>query len=219
MKPSALKPLQRRVLEQLAAVQCATLSQVCAFIDYKNQTHISTAANDLANFGLIEIEPFTRPRIYRIAYPGCALLGSPNPSGRRLPSWSVMAHLCHRNDLAIVMAKAVPGFRFLSRLALLEQGFNPGHGEHGAVDDNGTSWFVLLDDYLMGSERIARAWRRRHTPNQKHWPDPAGRAWGEVAQRFLVVTTDAGQAELHRARILRDRLPAEIMIIKPLWRT
>ena len=97
-------------------------------------------------------------------------------------------------------------------ISLSEQSHRaPGHGEHGAVDGSGTSWFVLLDDFLMGSERIARAWRRRHTPNAKYGPDPTGRAWGEVAQRFLVVTTDWAQAELHRTRILRDRLPAEIM--------
>lgn len=216
MKPSALNGVQREVLATLAAVHCATLSQL-AHLSRKQQTHVSTAAQALAELGLIEIETLSKPRIYRIAYAGCATLGIPAPSGRRLPTFAVMAHHCHRNEVAIAMAKAVPGFRFLSRLELLKKGFNPGTGEHGADDDSGTAWFVLIDDYLMGSERIARAWRRRHTPNPKYWPDKTGRVWGEVVKRFLVVTTDEGQADRHRARILRERLPAEVMLIKPLW--
>lgn len=217
LKPATLKPLQGRVLGQLAAVQCATLDQLCNFCG-SQKPHISTAAAALVEMGLVEVEQFVRPRILRISRQGCQLLGVPAPAGQRLPSWSVMAHACHLNELALVMAKAVPGFRFASRLSLLKQGFNPGHGEHAAVDGSGMSWFVLLDDFLMGSDRIARAWRRRHTPNAKYWPDPTGRAWGEVMQRFLVVTTDEGQAERHRARIARDQLPAEVMTIKPLWK-
>lgn len=218
MKPAALLPLERAILERLAILHFATLPQLAVMCgaDY---TRVSRMATRLDEFGLIEVEHHARPKIYRISRPGSDVVGLPPPSGRRLPSWSVMAHACHRNAFALAMADQVPGFRLLSRLALLKQGFNPGHGEHAATDDAGAAWFILLDDFLMGSDRIARAWRRRHSPNQKYWPDPTGRTWAEVVQKFVVVTTDDAQAEKHRARILRDRLPAEVMTIKPLWRS
>lgn len=217
-KASSLRPIHAALLERLAVVRCATQGQLQAFCSIKQQPDASAALTFLAEVNLIEVEAYSCPRIYRISRTGCGLLGVASPSGDRRLSWSVMAHHCHRNQVALALAKEVPGFRFLSRLELLKLGFNPGHGEHAAVDGSGRSWFVLLDDYLMGSERIARAWERRHTPNAKYWADYTGRAWNEVVQRFLVVTTDEGQAARHRARILRDRLPAEVISIKPLWR-
>lgn len=102
---------------------------------------------------------------------------------------------------------------------MLKQGFNPGHGEHAALDGAGKTWFVLLDDYLMGPERIKRAWTRRHVPSRKNWPDQTGRKMCEVAQGFLVVSTDEQNAQIHRARILKERLPADVLTIKPLWKT
>lgn len=218
MRPATLPQLQKRILEQLAAVHFATQSQLAAMCGAA-QPNVSVATTALYNLGLIEGELFAKPRIFYISRAGCDLLGVPPPSGRRLPSWSVMAHACHRNEVAAVLASATPGFRFLSRPTLYRQGFNPGHGEHGATDDAGGAWFVLLDDFLMGSDRIARAWTRRHTPNRKYWPDHTGRAWCDVVQKFLVATTDEGQAERHRTRIGRERLPAEVMTIKPLWKT
>src|SRR5674476_938478 len=104
-------------------------------------------------------------------------------------------------------------------LEQLKLGVNPAFGEHGAIDEAGTSWFVLLDDYLMTSDRISRAWTRRHTPNKKHWLDPTGRTWCDVAQRFLVVSTDEQHTMRHREWILKTSLPAEVMHLKPLWKT
>lgn len=215
MKPSNLSPLQHRILEKLSVLHFATptqLGELCGGA----QPNVSVALTALFNAGLIEGELFAKPRIYYISRAGANLLGVSPPSGRRLPSWSVMSHACHRNQVAT--AGISSGFCFLSRVALLKQGFNPGHGEHAASDDAGTAWFVLLDDFMMGSDRIARAWTRRHSPNKKYWPDPMGRTWREVVQKFLVVTTDEKQAARHRARILRDQLPAEVLTIKPLWR-
>ena len=118
-----------------------------------------------------------------------------------------------------VMVKKHSGFRFLTREKLFKHGLNPAFGEHGAMDEEGKAWFVLLDDYLMTSDRITRSWTRRHTPNLKYWPDHTGRAWCDVAQRFLVVSTDDQHAARHRKWILNHRLPAEVMRLTPLWKT
>jgi hypothetical protein len=76
-----------------------------------------------------------------------------------------------------------------------------------------------LDDYLMTSDRISRAWTKRHTLSRKYWPDPTGRTWRDVAQGFLVVSTDEQHMVRHREWILKTSLPADLMHIKLLWKT
>ena len=80
-------------------------------------------------------------------------------------------------------------------------------------------WFILLDDYMMGSDRITRSWERRHTPNLKYWPDPTGRALNELAHHYLVVTNDLKQTERHNTWIEKAGLPAEVLTIPALWKT
>jgi hypothetical protein len=210
--------VQKCVLEQLARVQYATHAQLAYWCGVQTPA-ISKAVKVLLESGLVDGELTARPSILRLTQTAGRILQVPMPSGCYHSSWSVMAHACHRNAAGEILASENQGFRFLPRLTMLKQGLNPGHGDHGAVDDSGTSWYVLLDDYMMGSDRIKRSWTRRHTPTLKYWPDHTGRAWSEVVQRFLVVTTDADQAARHRKWILRDQLPADVMIIKPLWKT
>ena len=217
-RSSSLPKLQQLILEQLAQVQFATNMQLAKLCSSK-ASNVSNAIKALLNAGLIDGSLHTRPIILKLTPAAGRLLGMPTPSGRRHSSWSVMAHGCHRNAAGEILAAQHKGFRFLPRRILHQQGFNPGHGEHGAIDDAGTSWFVLLDDFMMGSDRISRAWTRRHTPNRKHWPDPTGRRWCDVAQRFLVITTDQQHMALHREWILKTSLPADIMHIKPLWKS
>lgn len=218
MSRSCLSALQNLILAKLGKLEFATPGQLQERSGVK-QPAISKAVEVLLEEGLIDGHLHSRPMILHLTPAGGRLLDTPLPAGRRRASWSVMAHACHRNAAAEILAARHPGFAFLSRQDLLKAGFNPGHGEHAAKDAAGKSWFVLLDDNLMGSERIKRAWTRRHVPNRKYWPDATGRKMSEVAQQFLVVSTDEANAERHRARILKDRLPADVLTIQPLWRT
>jgi hypothetical protein len=213
-----LPDLQHRILERLADVRFSTNAQLASWCKVQPPA-ITKAVQRLIDFGLVEGSLITRPMILHLSYAGGQILNKPQPYERRYTSWSVMAHACHANVVQEMMLEKHPGFRFLSREALLKQGFNPGHGEHAAVDDTGIAWFVLLDDFLMGSDRIARAWTRRHTPNRKYWPDHTGRAWCEVVQRFLVACTDEQHSLRHRKWILKNKLPAEVMQLSPLWKT
>jgi len=208
--------LQNLILEHLNQLQFATSAQLKKLCAVQHPA-ISKAVHALFEAGLIDGSLLTRPMIFHLTAIGGKLLGVRLPAGRR--TWSVMAHACHLNELQTLMHEQHAGFRFLSRVELLKQGLNPAFGEHGAIDEEGTAWFVLLDDFMMGSDRISRAWTRRHTPNRKHWPDPTGRAWCDVAQRFLVVSTDEQHTMRHREWILKTSLPAEVMHIKPLWKS
>ena len=146
MRRSASLPvLHKKILDQLAQVRFATNTQLVKLCD-SHASHVSTAVKELLNVGLIDGSLLTRPMILHLTHAGGRQLDVPMPSGRRHASWSVMAHACHRNAAGEILATENNGFRFLSRLTLLKQGLNPGHGEHGATDDTGKAWFVLLDD-------------------------------------------------------------------------
>jgi DNA-binding MarR family transcriptional regulator len=214
-----LPQLQQRILEQLAEAQYATGAQLARFCNVQAPA-ISKAIQKLLSTNLVDGSLLTRPMILHLTPAGRRLLGVPQPTGRRHPSWSVMTHACHLNAVQELMLKNYAGFRFLSRAELLKQGLNPAFGEHGGIDDAGTAWFVLLDDYMMTADvRIPHSWTRRHTPNKKYWLDPTGRAWRDVAQYFMVFCTDGHHAARHREWILKNRLPAEVVQIKPLWKS
>jgi hypothetical protein len=213
-----MSKLHQCILEHLADVQYATNAQLASWCNVQapavSKSVKQLIANDLVNGSLL-----TRPMILHLTYAGGQVLNRPQPYGRRHASWSVMAHACHVNAVQAAMIKEHSGFRFLTREDLFKHGLNPAFGEHGAVDEQGKAWFVLLDDYLMTSDRITRSWTRRHTPILKYWHDFTGRAWCDVVHRFLVVSTDDQHAERHRKWILKNQLPAEVMQLTPLWKT
>ena len=213
----SLTTAQHCILEQLARVQYATRPQLAYWCGVTVQA-ISTSAQGLFEQSLIDGSLFSRPMIWGLTHAGGKVLDISMPSGGRASSWSVMAHACHLNAIEITFAKQHPGFRIVSRKALLKRGLNPAFGEHAAVDASGNTWFVLLDDYMMPSYRIARSWMRRHTPNLKYWPDHTGRAWSEVAHLFLVVSTDTRQAERHITWIEKKGIPAHVSSIQALWK-
>ncbi len=218
MRPVALSQTQNTILAKLGEVQYATPKQLQDWCGVKQST-IYDANNVLLNEGLIDGYLHSRPAILHLTTVGGRLLDRALPAGRRNASWSVMSHACHLSEVQTLMAASRPGFRMLSREDMFKQGLNPAFGEHGAIDDEGKSWFVLLDDYLMTSDRISRSWTRRHTPSKKHWPDPTGRVWRDVVQKFLVVSTDEPNAVRHRAWVLKNRLPADVVQLTPLWKT
>lgn len=213
-----LNAVQSCILEQLQRVQFATNTQFAHWCNVQAPA-ISKAVQSLLADGLIDGSLLTRPMILQLTGAGANILNTPLPSGNRHSSWSVMAHACHKNAFEIQFAKQHPAFRFVSRLSLLKQGFNPAHGEHAAIDADKKTWFVLLDDYMMGSDRISRSWTRRHTPNTKYWPDLTGRAWNEIAHHYLIVTTDQNQKARHEEWIEKNAIPGIVEFLPPLWKT
>ena len=213
-----LTAVQNCILEQLARVQFVTQKQLIYWCGV-NASSISTSVRGLIDTGLIDGSLLSRPQLFHLTSAGARLVNVHMPAGGRHASWSVMAHACHLNEFEIMFEKKHPGFRMVSRLSLLKKGLNPAHGEHAAVDGDKKTWFVLLDDYSMGSDRITRSWERRHTPNLKYWPDPTGRAFNELAHHYIVVTNDPVQAERHNEWIAKAGLPAEVLTIPALWKS
>lgn len=218
MSRPCLSALQNLILAKLGELEFATPGQLQEGCGVK-QPAISKAVVVLLEEGLIDGHLHTRPAILHLTSAGGRLLDRVLPAGRRNASWAVMSHACHLSEVQAQLSEKLKGFRILRRGEVFRHGLYPAFGEHGALDGEGKSWFVLLDDYRMPSNRISRCWTRRHTPNRKYWPDPTGRAWCDVVQRFLVVATDIQHAARHRAWILKSTLPADVLTIKPLWKT
>ncbi|MHB8453228.1 MAG: hypothetical protein ACYDDO_00755 [Acidiferrobacterales bacterium] len=215
-RPPQIRRLCHEILQNLGRVDFATRGQLAYWCKVQRPT-ISRAASELFELGLVETNWQTRPAIWYLSHAGAAMINVVLPAGRRRLSWSIMSHACHRNAVEIALHDHYGEFRFLPRRVLLKQGFNPTHGEHAGIDATGKSWFVLVDDYLMNSRRIARAWRRRHTPELKYWPDATGRAWCEVMHRYIVACTDPIQAATHRVWLADCDIPADVIDIPALW--
>lgn len=213
-----MRALDHEILTTLGRLMFATANQLAYWCD-TTPLAIYKRLPVLVAENLIAGEEHARPAIWRLTFAGGRRVNKPMPAGRRHASWSVMAHACHRNASEISLRESRRGFRFLDRLTLLKSGLNPAFGEHAGNDESDLSTFVLVDDYMMGSDRIARSWQRRHKPNPKYWPDPAGRVWRELAQDYLVVCTDEHHAERHRDWLASQSIPAEVLTIDPLWRS
>lgn len=214
----ALNELQHGVLRVLGRLRFATEAQM-AYWNGVGVSAISKTLTKLSDAELVAVEKTSRPCIWQLSFAGAAVVRMPLPSGGRRSSWSVMAHACHVNEVEIRLRESThQGFQFMSRLELLKQGFNPAWGEHAGLCDK-QSIFVLVDDYAMTSDRIARSLTRRHTPNTKYWPDATGRVWGDVMQSYLVACTDPIHVETHRAYIAKSKLPADVVSVPALWHT
>lgn len=200
----------------LAQKQFAVPAQLALWCGVQ-QSSLSDALNSLSAMRLVETGADTKPAIWRLTHAGGARLRVPMPSGRRHSSWSVMQNAVHRNAAEILLAQEHPGFHFLTRLQLYKKGFNPSHGEYAGVDEKGTTWLVLVDDYMMESGRIAHHWTRIHRPPRKYWPD-VGRQWLTIANRYTVYTTSVEHQQRHEDFIRTTTLPVDVHYLKPLWR-
>ncbi len=231
MSSSRSEPRWRRVLEALAKRRYATQAQLAVFCGVQ-QSNLSKTLDALKGEDLIDSNApppaapagqgrAKQPYFYFLRPRAAEALGASLPSGGRVSSWSVVSQACHRNAFEIAMRTKYPKIRFLSRKQLLKQRINLAHGDHAAlIDDNATSWYVILDDYLMPPQTLAHRWTREHAPSLKRYKDikpGPRRRWCDVANRFVVACTDPVQAERHREQIARDKLPAEVVVIDPLW--
>jgi len=210
-----LSSSQERLLQVLARVQFATAAQLSIWCDVSLRT-ICTNLEALYEMRFIQTGADTKPQIWHLTHAAGARMKVPMPSGRRHSSWSVMQNAVHRNAVEILLAKDYLGFRFLTRHQLYKKGFNPSHGEYAGVDEKGTTWLVLIDDYMMESRVIEKHWNRIHRPPRKYWPD-VGRSWSSTVNKYLVVTTSLEHLQRHEDFVETSTVPADVLYLKPIW--
>ncbi len=215
MRPVYLSPSQQTILNQIKRLVYATERQLEYWSGYTQST-VSKALSSLRAERLIQAEKGVLPNVWILTRSGSRALDVPLPSGFRKSSWSVMAHTCHRNQCEILLRESHSDFRFLEKSSLYRLGLNPSHGEHAGMQD-GKIVFVLLDDYLMGSDRISTTLSRGHKKNEKYCDLKGAVNWRMVSHRFLVATTNKAQLEKHGRWINRRGLEAELFYLPPLW--
>lgn len=214
------------IMAQLSMNDFATPAQLAAFCDVQMPA-ISKATKLLQSQSMIVTEEGFRPAVLRLSFKGARMMGKVLSSGKRSPSAAVQQHACHRNEAALILSKEYAGFQWTPKTQILAHGLRPALGEHGAIDNEGRAHLVLLDDYLMSSDRILRSWTRRHAPDTNHYPVHNGQRWCDLANNFVIATTDTEQAKRHQQWITNynkngregdDGLPEiEIITIAPLW--
>jgi len=215
-----------KIMQQLSMNDFATPAQLATFCDVQMPA-ISKATKQLQTQSMVVLEEGFRPSVLRLSFKGARMMGKVLSSGKRSPSAAVQQHACHRNEAALILSKKYPGLQWTPKAQLLAHGLRPALGEHAATDHSGRAYLVLLDDYQMASNRIARSWTRRHTPDTNHYPVHNGQRWCDLANNFVIATTSIEQADRHQQwiegtyKILidgDDRLPEiEIIKIEPLW--
>lgn len=214
------------IMDVLTHNDFATPAQLAALCEVQLPA-ISKAMQQLASKSLIVVETGFRPAILRLSCTGARTMDKVLTSGKRTPSASVQQHACHRNEVGMVLSDKYPGFAWTPKLQLLRHGLRPAIGEHGATDQTGRSYLVLLDDYMMAPNRILRTWARRHAPDMNHTHDHTGQRWCDLANQFIVATTSERQAERHQKWIAKynqdckspdSQLPdIEVVSVDPLW--
>jgi len=214
------------IMAQLSMNDFATPAQLAAFCDVQMPA-ISKAMKQLQSQSMVVTEEGFRPAVLRLSFKGARMMGKVLPSGKRSPSAAVQQHACHRNEAALILSKKYAGFQWTPKTQILAHGLRPALGEHGAIDNDGRAHLVLLDDYLMSSDRIMRSWTRQHAPDTNHYPLHNGQRWCDLANNFVIATTDSEQAKRHhqwitnytkKGRAGDSRLPdIDIITIAPLW--
>ena len=213
-----LNKTDKCLLQTLSRLKFATRSHLA----YWCKVHVSTILRRLRalqSAGLVTSDENQDPAIWTIKNLAASVLLTSLPSGGRRASWSVMAHACHANEVEIMLdgAKDSKGFRFLDRATLFKRGLNPGHGEHGGIDEAKRAYLILLDDYMMKPERIGHTWTRAHHPPRKFFDGNRQLSWSKIVNHFIVATTDEFRAAQHAAWLERHEIPARVITIRSLW--
>ena len=189
--------MERQALDVLGRVMYATQGQLEQW--GIPQYAVSRMLPKLERGGLIRVLRDYRPNIIYVTQRGAQVVDRSLPSGKSYTSWPVMAHRCRRNAVELMLRERFPRFTFYSRQYAYARGLNPSRGEHGATDDAGKHYLVILDDYLMNPSRIVHSWVRRHSPNRDYYDEHIGQTWADVVEQLIVVTSEEGQVPRHQS--------------------
>lgn len=215
MKPLSLSPSEQSVLDRLKHLHYATEDQL-VYWTHCHRSTVSRALSGLRDLRFVQVEKSLTPNIWHLTRKAARFLETPLPSGNRRSSGPVMTHTVHRNQCEILLRKDFRDFRFLNRPELYRLGLNPSHGEHAGLHA-GKLFFLLLDDYLMGSDRIGQAVSRRHTAREKYCDRKISLNWSMVFKQFFVASTHQKQIGKHRRWMTRRGIEAQLLYMPPVW--
>ncbi len=214
----SLSDAKTNLLLVLHRLHYATMPQVAFWCDAdRHQSRTYALLSTLTKDQLIERHDALQPYIYSLTREGYRVIGKKPPAGSRQISWSVLTHQCHANEAEIKLREHFPGFQFLPKTLLYKAGLNPAIAEHCGVSED-QRIYVLVDDYLMQSNRLLRVMTRAHRPKKGFFdfskPVPV---WSDVATKFICATTLDSQYVQHKKFLQVHKLNFSMMKIGPLW--
>jgi len=196
---TTLRPNDRRVLELVGRVRFCTQDQISRYLDM-SRALVTRHLSQLEKGGLVDRDSNIRPHIFWLTTKGARVMDIKLSGAKRMHSYHVRRHYCHRNEFELQSLEHNPHFKYLSRNELLAHGLYPSHAEHAAAEQLLDYSLILIDDYLMNSDRILVSWTRQHLKNSrsKALAGKPVRRWYNVTNRLTVVSTDSINLQKHK---------------------
>lgn len=218
-----LTDLQNQILDVIARLRFATAEQLLYWLPVDALSSVRRGAIRLTDLGLLETRSDLRPYVYRLSSRGCALTGE--RYFRRWHSASAVQQYLLRNAIEIELREEDPSARVQPRQGLSSIGLYPAHAEHAFVLPNKLDLFlfVIVDDYLMTSNRILHKWNREHLRESQSAQVTSLKRWRDVSQACRVYTVCEHHAKRHGDYLQRQwekmqsPLPISVQLIEPIW--
>lgn len=207
----------RLLLNLLLRLQVATVAQLQYWFRGSHESSLSRLCSQLAITGYLKINQKKKPYAIKLASKGARYLQTDCKTD--WPSFAATQQIVLKNDVEIALRKTFGNIIYLKRPTLWRLGLNPGIGEH-AFRFGDQLFFVLIDDYLMESNRISHCLSRAHTPHEQYYDvTQAGGSstWADYADRVVVFSCDEDHLEQHQTYLEKQTIKADCHYLPATW--
>ncbi len=225
-----VKPLlatDELMLRVLARLRFATAEQLGYWLPLDAPSSVRRCAQRLEAARFIEINTERKPFVYRLSRMGCAVMGQ--RYFRRWHSASAMQQVLLRNQVELRWHQADDRTSVVDRTALTPLGLHAAHAEHAFMRPGQSHLFqlVVIDDYLMQSDRIAHKWTRGHLKQSRHAADTTLKRWCDVCDAYWIFAVTPLQVRQHEAYLAQwltespthdeVNVTPVVEFIEPIW--
>ncbi len=226
------------IMDVLIHYRYATREQLGVFAGLPTAT-VYRRVDALVKSGMLVKHPAYKPEVIALSNKGYRVRDKAAKTKWLSPA--KIQQFCHRNAALIALREHHQDVQLYPMMAMYRNGLSPSVAEYGVRLDN-IPHLLMVDDYYMRPKRIKQSWERKHkapdkffneasyikfrdqqlletakTNNaqaQKYVPDYH---WNKKTQGIWVFSTDSNQVKKHQRFIEKERLPARVGIIAPLW--
>jgi len=220
-----MKEIEGDLLEALRHYRYLTLIQASTYLN-KNIKLITAGFEALKSLGLVNIGSEYSPYYYELTPRAFALFDMKIP--KRYTSANAIHQHLMRNKIEIEMQAVEPSAKFVQRKSCIEKGLYPAVGEHFLFFKRkgvgeGEFSLVLIDDYLMASNRIYHALTRIHFKEKTSRSENHKLMWTDFIQTMFIYTTNPQQKKNFERFISKHHktLPLADIYVRetsPIWR-
>lgn len=207
----------RLLLNLIFRLKVTTIAQLKYWLQAPHETTVARLCSQLAITGFIKINHKEKPYSLMLASKGARYLQADGKTD--WPSFAATQQIVLKNDVEIWLREYFDNIIPLNRTKLWQLGLNPGVGEH-AFRSGSQLFFILIDDYLMESNRISHCLSRAHTPSEQYYDVTQGggpSTWADYADRVFVFSCDEDHLEQHQAYLDKQAIKADCHYLPATW--